>query len=82
MAGVLLQPVLRTLTGDGPRTKSTSSSQVELAAQMLTMLVAAFGGRVVHGVGDAAFHGESLPVAGSTWTTRRRPSNGPCRPGS
>jgi len=25
---------------------------------------------VVHGTGDAAFHGESLAVAGTTWTTR------------
>ena len=25
---------------------------------------------MVHGVGDAAFHGESLVVAGSTWTAR------------
>ena len=47
-----------------------TSSQVELAAQMLSMLVTAFGDRVVHGVGDAAFHGESLAVEGSTWTTR------------
>jgi hypothetical protein len=47
-----------------------TSSQVELAAQMLRMLVTAFGDRVVHGVGDAAFHGESLAVEGSTWTTR------------
>jgi hypothetical protein len=47
-----------------------TASQVELAAQMLSLLVTAFGGRVVHGVGDAAFHGGSLVVAGSTWTTR------------
>ena len=47
-----------------------TASQVDLAAQMLTLLVTAFSDRVVHGVGDAAFHGESLIVEGSTWTTR------------
>jgi hypothetical protein len=30
-------------------------SQVELAGQMLSMLTAAFPGRIIHGVGDAAF---------------------------
>jgi len=47
-----------------------TASQVELAAQMLGLLAAAFPGRDVHGTGDAAFHGESLVVAGTTWTTR------------
>ena len=47
-----------------------TASQVELAAQMLGLLAAAFPGRNVHGTGDAAFHGESLVVAGTTWTTR------------
>ncbi|MGH3070473.1 MAG: IS701 family transposase [Streptosporangiaceae bacterium] len=47
-----------------------TASQVDLAAQMLKELVTEFPGRVVHGVGDAAFHGEPLVVAGSTWTTR------------
>ncbi|MGH3172867.1 MAG: transposase, partial [Streptosporangiaceae bacterium] len=45
-------------------------SQVDLAAEMLKDLAAAFGGRVVHGVGDAAFHGEPLVAEGATWTTR------------
>ncbi len=45
-------------------------SQVELAAQMLTMLTAAFPGRIIHGAGDAAFHGQALICQGSTWTTR------------
>ena len=45
-------------------------SQVDLAAEMLKDLAAAFGGRVVHGVGDAAFHGEPLVTEGATWTTR------------
>ena len=47
-----------------------TASQVELAAQMLTTLTAAFGGRMIHGVGDAAFHGQALIRQGSTWTTR------------
>jgi hypothetical protein len=47
-----------------------TASQVDLAAQMLTTLTAAFPGRKVHGVGDAAFHGEALIRPGSTWTTR------------
>jgi hypothetical protein len=37
---------------------------------MLGLLAAVFPGRDVHGTGDAAFHGESLVVAGTTWTTR------------
>jgi hypothetical protein len=45
-------------------------SQVTLAAQMMTLLVAAFPGRQVHGVGDAAFHGQALVIEGATWTTR------------
>ena len=51
-----------------------TASQVELAAEMVKLLAGAFPGRVVHGVGDAAFHGESLIVEGTTWTTRL-PSN-------
>jgi hypothetical protein len=47
-----------------------TASQVELAAQMLTTLTAAFPGRVIHGVGDAAFHGQALICEGATWTTR------------
>jgi len=31
---------------------------------------AAFPGREIHGVGDAAFHGEALICENSTWTTR------------
>jgi len=47
-----------------------TASQVELAAEMVKLLAGAFPGRVVHGTGDAAFHGESLIVEGATWTTR------------
>ncbi len=47
-----------------------TASQVELAARMLTILTAAFPGRIIHGVGDAAFHGQALICENSTWTTR------------
>jgi hypothetical protein len=47
-----------------------TASQVELAARMLTILAAAFPGRTIHGVGDAAFHGQALICENSTWTTR------------
>jgi hypothetical protein len=47
-----------------------TASPVELAAEMIRLLAGAFPGCVVHGTGDAAFHGQSLIVAGSTWTTR------------
>jgi hypothetical protein len=47
-----------------------TASQVKLAAQLLNLLAATFPGRVLHGVGDAAFHGESLVIEGVTWTTR------------
>ena len=47
-----------------------TDSQVVLAGQMLTTLTAAFPGRMIHGVGDAAFHGEALICENSTWTTR------------
>ena len=47
-----------------------TASPVELAAEMVKILAAAFPGRVVHGTGDAAFHGEPLIAAGATWTTR------------
>ena len=47
-----------------------TASQVELAAGMVKLLAQAFPGRVVHGTGDAAFHGEPLVIEGATWTTR------------
>ena len=51
-----------------------TASQVQLAAELLELLARAFGGREVHGTGDAAFHGEPLVIEGTTWTTRL-PSN-------
>jgi hypothetical protein len=47
-----------------------TASQVQLAAQMLELLVKAFPGREVHGTGDAAFHGQPLVIKDTTWTTR------------
>jgi hypothetical protein len=47
-----------------------TASQVQLAAQLLEILVKAFREREVHGTGDAAFHGESLVIKGTTWTMR------------
>ncbi|MPY78835.1 MAG: transposase, partial [Actinophytocola sp.] len=51
-----------------------SASPVELAAELLELLAGEFPERVIHGVGDAAYHGRPLVVAGTTWTTRL-PSN-------
>jgi hypothetical protein len=45
-------------------------SQPQLAAVAVKELAEAFPGREVHGTGDAAFHGESLVIEGTTWTTR------------
>jgi DDE superfamily endonuclease len=49
--------------------KETTSS-VGLAGELLTVIATAFPDRQVHGVGDAAYHGEALLVPGTTWTTR------------
>jgi len=47
-----------------------TASPVELAGELIALLVVEFGDRQVHGVGDAAYHGEALVVSGATWTTR------------
>ena len=47
-----------------------TASQVDLAAEMMKLLAGTFPGRALHGTGDAAFHGESLVIGGTTWTTR------------
>jgi hypothetical protein len=47
-----------------------TASQVRLAAELVKLLAGAFPGREVHGTGDAAFHGETLVIEGTTWTTR------------
>jgi DDE superfamily endonuclease len=63
-APVCLPVLFRLWAGKG------TTTPVELAAQLLGLLAAEFGDRVVHGVGDAAYHGKPLLVAGTTWTTR------------
>ena len=47
-----------------------TASPVELAADMLTVLAKAFPHRLINAVGDAAYHGRALLVAGTTITTR------------
>jgi hypothetical protein len=63
-APVCLPVVFRLWAGKG------TASPVELAAQLLALLVGEFADRTVHGVGDAAYHGRALLVAGTRWTTR------------
>jgi DDE superfamily endonuclease len=47
-----------------------TASPVELAGDMLAMLQKAFPHKQIHAVGDAAYHGGPLLVAGTTITTR------------
>lgn len=47
-----------------------AASPVELAGDMLAVLRKAFPHRLIHAVGDAAYHGGPLLVAGTTITTR------------
>jgi hypothetical protein len=47
-----------------------TASPVDLASEMLTVLAQAFPDRQIHAVGDAAYHGRALLVAGTTITTR------------
>jgi hypothetical protein len=63
-APVCLPVLFRLWAGKG------TASSVELAGQLLSLIAAAFPDRRVHGVGDAAYHGKPLLVAGTTWTTR------------
>src|SRR4249920_2694839 len=63
-APVCLPVLMRLWAGKG------TTTPVELAAQLLGLLAGAFPDRVVHGVGDAAYHGTALLAPGATWTTR------------
>jgi DDE superfamily endonuclease len=63
-APVCLPVLLRLWAGKG------SDSPVTLGAALVALLRDAFPDRVVHGVGDAAYHGSALLMAGATWTTR------------
>jgi hypothetical protein len=63
-AQVCLPVLFRLWAGKG------SDSPVVLGAVLLQHLRDAFPDRVVHGVGDAAYHGRPLLVDDTTWTTR------------
>lgn len=63
-APVCLPVLFRLWAGKG------SASSVEMAGQMLRLIAEAFPRRLVHGVGDAAYHGKPLLVPTTTWTTR------------
>jgi hypothetical protein len=47
-----------------------TASPVHLAAELISLLAQAFPDHVLHVVGDAAYHGKPLLVAGTTCTTR------------
>lgn len=47
-----------------------ATTPVRLAGELLTLLAGQFPQRLVHEVGDAAYHGKPLLVAATTWTTR------------
>ncbi|TQC45820.1 hypothetical protein EEB14_29375 [Rhodococcus sp. WS4] len=51
-----------------------TASPVVLAGELLTVLADTFADRRIHAVGDAAYHGKALLIAGTTVTTRL-PSN-------
>ena len=63
-APVCLPVLFRLWAGKG------SDSPVTLGAHLLQLIRDAFPDRMVHGVGDAAYHGRPLLVNGTTWTTR------------
>jgi hypothetical protein len=47
-----------------------TASHVDLAAELLALIIDAFPEWRVHGVGDAAYHGKALVTPRATWTTR------------
>lgn len=63
-APVCLPVLFRLWAGKG------SDSPVELGAVLLQLIRDSHPDRMVHGVGDAAYHGKPLLVPGTTWTTR------------
>ena len=63
-AAVCLPVLFRLWAGKG------TDSPVTLGAVLLQQIRDAFPDRVVHGVGDAAYHGKPLLVDDTTWTTR------------
>lgn len=63
-SAVCLPVLFRLWAGKG------TASPVDLAGELIALVAAEFGDRQVHGVGDAAYHGQPLLVPGTTWTTR------------
>ena len=61
---VSLPVLLRLWAGKG------TASPVELAGELIMLLAKEFPDRRIHAVGDAAYHGKPLLVAGATITTR------------
>lgn len=61
---VCLPVLLRLWRGKG------TASPVRLAGELISVLAQAFAGRRIHAVGDAAYHGKPLLIAGATITTR------------
>jgi hypothetical protein len=47
-----------------------TASPVQLAGELISLLAKEFADRVIHAVGDAAYHGKALLVPGTTLTTR------------
>jgi hypothetical protein len=47
-----------------------TASPVDLAGHLIGLIAVEFPHRQVHGVGDAAYHGRALLLAGTTWTTQ------------
>ena len=61
---VCLPVLLRLWRGKG------TASPVQLARELISILAQAFPDRLVHAVGDAAYHGKALLVPATTITTR------------
>ena len=61
---VCLPVLLRLWRGKG------TASPVRLAGELISVLAQAFPDRRIHAVGDAAYHGKPLLIAGATITTR------------
>jgi DDE superfamily endonuclease len=61
---VCLPVLLRLWRGKG------TASPVRLAGEMISVVAQEFPDRVIHCVGDAAYHGRPLLIAGTTITTR------------
>lgn len=59
-----------------------TASPVQLARELISILAQAFPDRLVHAVGDAAYHGKALLVPATTITTRSPGQRRPLRAGA